>query len=76
MMIESNEEAIEVGEKEHINIIISEIKNNEWHSYAIYYLKNLTFPNHLVEHKRRAMRLKTMNDFLTKNGLGWRNPAR
>jgi hypothetical protein len=30
MMIEINQEAIEVGEKERVNIIISEIENNEW----------------------------------------------
>jgi hypothetical protein len=41
---------------------------------VIYYLKNLTCPDHLVEHKRRALRLKSMKYFLTEDGLGWRNP--
>jgi hypothetical protein len=39
MMTESNQEAIEVGENEQVNIIISEIENNEWYSDVIYYLK-------------------------------------
>jgi hypothetical protein len=73
MMTEINQESIEVGEKEQVNISISEIENNEWYSYIIYYLKNLAFPDHLVEHKRRALRLKAMKYFLTEDGLGWRN---
>jgi hypothetical protein len=73
IMIERNQEAIEVGQKLQVNIIISEIENNEWYSNIIYYLKNLTCPDHLVEHKRRALRLKAMKYFLTKEGLGWRN---
>jgi hypothetical protein len=34
MMTERNQEAIEVGEKEQINIIVSEIENNEWYSMS------------------------------------------
>jgi hypothetical protein len=37
-------------------------------------LNNLTFPDHLVDHKRRALRLKAMKYFLMHYGLGWRNP--
>jgi hypothetical protein len=73
MMIESNQEAIEMGETEKINVVISEIENDEWYSYIIYYLKNLTCPDHLVDHKRRALRLKAMKYCLTQDGLGWRN---
>jgi hypothetical protein len=36
-------------------------------------LKNLTFLDNLVEHKRRDMRFKSMKYFLTENGPGWRN---
>jgi hypothetical protein len=68
-----NQEPIEVGEKEHVNIVVSEIENNEWYSYIVYYLKSLTCPDHLVEHKRRALRLKAMKYCLTENGLEWRN---
>jgi hypothetical protein len=74
MLTERNQEAIEIGEKEQINIIVSEIENNEWYSDVIYYLKNLTCPDHLVDHKRRALRLKAMKYCLTEDGLGWRNP--
>jgi len=48
MMIEINHEAIEVGEREQVNIVISDIENNEWYSDIIYYLKKFTFPDHLV----------------------------
>jgi hypothetical protein len=74
MMIERNQEAIEVGQKEQVSIVVREIENNEWYSDIIYYFKNLTCPNHLVEHKRRSHRLKAMKYCLTKEGLGWRNP--
>jgi hypothetical protein len=73
MLTEGNQEAIEVGEKEHVNVVIREIENDEWYSDIIYYLKNLTCPEHLVDHKRRALRLKSMKYFLTQEGLGWRN---
>jgi hypothetical protein len=73
MLAESNEEAIEMGEKEQINIVISELEGDEWYLDIIYYLKNLTCPSHLVDHKRRALRLKAMKYCLTQDGLGWRN---
>jgi hypothetical protein len=76
MMKKINQEAIEVGEEEQVNMVISEIENNEWSAYTIYYLKNLTCLDHLVEHKRRSLRIKTMKYFLTKNGLTWTNPNR
>jgi hypothetical protein len=44
MLTESNQEAIEMGEREQINVMVSEIENDEWYSDIIYYLKNLTFP--------------------------------
>jgi hypothetical protein len=47
MMTETNQEAIEVGQKERVNIIVSEIENNEWYLDIIYYLKNLTCPDNL-----------------------------
>jgi hypothetical protein len=74
MLTESNQEAIEMGEKEQINVVVSEIENDEWYSDIIYYLKNLTCPDHLVDHKRRSLRLKAMKYCLTEDGLGWRNP--
>jgi hypothetical protein len=65
MLTEGNQETIEVGEREHMNDVISEIKNNEWYSYIIYYLKNLTCHEHAVDHKRMDLRLKSMKYCLT-----------
>jgi hypothetical protein len=73
MITDRNQEAITVGNKEQINIIISEIENNEWYSNVIYYFNNLAFHDHLVEHKRRALRLKSMKYHLTEEGIKWRN---
>ena len=46
---------------------------HEWYKDIIYYLLNLTCPNHLVAHKRRTLRLKATMYYLMKDGLGWRN---
>jgi hypothetical protein len=73
MLYESNEEAIDMGEKEQINILIRELEGDEWYSNIIYYLKNLTCPSHLVVHKRIYLILKDMRYCLTKYALGWRN---
>jgi hypothetical protein len=53
--------------------VVSEIENDEWYSDIIYYLNNITFHDHLVDHKRRSLRLKSMKLFLTQDGLVWRN---
>jgi hypothetical protein len=74
MLVESNQEAIQMGESEQINVMISELEHDEWYSDIVYYLKNLSCPNHLVDYKRRALRLKAMKYCLTEDGLGWRNP--
>jgi hypothetical protein len=73
MLTEGNQEAIEMGKGSRFNVVISEIENDEWYSDIIYYLKNLMCPNHVVDHKRRALRLKAMKYYLTQEGLGWRN---
>jgi hypothetical protein len=67
---ESNQEAIQMGESEQINVIVSELEHDEWYSDIIYYLKNLSCPDHIIDYKRRALRLKDMKYCLTKNGLG------
>ena len=46
----------------------------DWYMDIIFYLKNLTCPDYLIGHKRRALRLKTSKYVLLKDGLGWRNP--
>jgi hypothetical protein len=76
MLTESNQEAIQMGESEQINVMISELEHDEWYSDIVYYLKNLSCPDHLVDYKRRALRLKAMKYCLTEDGLGWRNPDR
>jgi hypothetical protein len=74
MLTESNQEAIQMGENEQVNVVVSELKHDEWHSEIIYYLKNLSCPDHLVDYKRRALRLKAVKFCLTENGLRWKDP--
>jgi hypothetical protein len=74
MLTKINQEAIETGEREQINVMVSGIENDEWYSDIIYYLKNLTFLDNLVDVKRISLRLKAMKYFLTQDGLRWRNP--
>jgi hypothetical protein len=39
----------------------------------VYFLQNLTCPSHLVNHKRRELRLKASKYYIIQDGLGWRN---
>ena len=55
---------------------LQRLGEHEWYKDIIYYLLNLTCPNHLVAHRRRALRLKATKYCLMKDGLGWRNPER
>jgi hypothetical protein len=73
MLTESNQEAIQMGESEHVNVMISKLEHDKWYSDIVYYLKNLSFPDHLVDYKRRDLRLRAMKYCLTEDGLGWRN---
>jgi hypothetical protein len=73
ILTERNQEAIQMGESEQINVMISELEHDEWYSDIVYYLKNLSCPDHLVDYKRRALILKAMKYCLTEDGLGWRN---
>jgi hypothetical protein len=75
MLIESKQEAIQMGHNEQINVVVSELEHDEWYSDIIYYLNNLSCPDHLVDYKRRALRLKAMKYCLTENGLGWKDPV-
>jgi hypothetical protein len=74
MLIESNQEAIQMREIEQINVVFSELEHDEWYSDIIYYLKNISCLKHIVDYKRRALRLKAMKYCLTEDGLGWKNP--
>jgi hypothetical protein len=53
--------------------VVSELEHDEWYFDIIYYLKNLSCPDHLVEYKLRSLRLKAMKYCLTVDGLGWKN---
>ena len=50
------------------------LEKQPWYTNIILFLRNLTCPDHLLSHKRRALRLKATKYCLTKDGLGWRNP--
>jgi len=45
-----------------------------WYKDSIYLLRNMSCPPHLVEHQRRALRLKASKYVRINAGLGWRNP--
>jgi hypothetical protein len=70
MLTKRNQEAIQMGEREQVNVVISELEHDKWYSDIIYYLKNLSCLNHLVDYKRRDLRLNAMKYCPTKNGLG------
>ena len=53
---------------------LQRLGEHEWYKEIIYYLLNITCPNHLVAHRRRDFRLKATKCCLMKDGLGWRNP--
>jgi hypothetical protein len=36
--------------------------------------RNLSCPNHLVDYKRKGLRLKAMKYCWIENGLGWKDP--
>ena len=52
ILTESNQEAIQMGESEQINVAVNELEHDQWYSDIIYYLKNLSCPDHLVDYKR------------------------
>jgi hypothetical protein len=54
MLTGSNQQAIQTGENEQVNVTVSELEHDEWYSDIVYYLKNFPCPEHLVDHKRRA----------------------
>jgi hypothetical protein len=62
-----------MGGNDQVNVVLSELEHEKWYSDFVYYLKNLSCPDHLVDHKRRALRLKAMKYHLTQDGLEWKN---
>ena len=82
MLAEGNEKALGLVDQNMVCEIdvpgsspyLLKLEQVEWYSDIIFYLKNLTFPSHLVGHKRRALKLKASKYIIIKDGLGWRNP--
>jgi len=75
MMTEGNEKALGLIYINDSSLPkLQRLGEHEWYKDIIYYLLNLSCPNHLVAHKRRALRLKATKYCLMKDGLGWRNP--
>jgi len=69
-LTESNEEVIQFGKGEQINLIVTYLEHDEWYSDILYYLNNISCPGHLVDHKNTALKLKVMNYCLTQDGFG------
>jgi hypothetical protein len=42
MLTENNQEAIQMGESEQINVVVSKLEHDEWYSDIIHYLKNFS----------------------------------
>ena len=42
------------------------LEQHPWYTDIIFFLRNLTCPDHLLGHKRRALRLKETKYYLTK----------
>jgi hypothetical protein len=51
MLAVSDEETIKMGENDQVNVFLSELENEEWNSKIIYYLNNISFLEHLLDHK-------------------------
>jgi hypothetical protein len=72
MLTEINEESIKMGEDDQVNVVLSELEHDEWYFDIVYYLKNLVCLDHLVDHTRRDLGLKSMKYCLNQDGLGWK----
>jgi hypothetical protein len=59
-----------MGENDQVNVVLSKLKHDELYYDILYYLKNLSCHDHLIDHKIRALILKAMKYGLTQDGLG------
>ena len=69
----SNSHAVNLA-SEHESHILHIDEDHEWYKDIIYFLRNLSCPDYLVDHQRRALRLKAEKYALIQDALVWRNP--
>jgi hypothetical protein len=54
MLVEGNERALDMSDEPNPEMIVAvtnELEKHEWYLDIVYYLKNLSCPNHLVDYK-------------------------
>ena len=78
MLTKSNEKALGLvfqhnRQKSVMSSELQKLDPHDWYSNIIYYLLNMTCPNHVVRQTRRALRLKASKYCIIQDGLGWRN---
>ena len=66
----SNSHAVNLA-SEHESHILHIDEDHEWYKDIIYFLRNLSCPDYLIDHQRRAVRLKAEKYILTRDGLGF-----
>jgi hypothetical protein len=62
-----------MGGNEQFNVIVSDLEHDEWYTDIIYHLKNLSFHEHSVVHKKRELKIKSMIYYSTQDKLSWKN---
>jgi hypothetical protein len=79
MLTTGNEQALDLvcQNSEHrpaLSRELQRLEQHKWYADIIFFLNNLTFPNHLIGHKRRALRLKEAKYYIIQDGLGGGTP--
>lgn len=72
-LTEGNEKALNMGNESDTDMalaVIDDLQHRDWYKDIVFYLKNLSCPNHLIDHKKRALRLKAAKYSLIQEGLG------
>jgi hypothetical protein len=67
MLAKGNEKALNVNM---VSVFLDNLEKHERYMDIIYYLRNLECPDHLVDHKRRVLRLKASKYCIVQGGLG------
>ena len=80
MLTQGNEKALGMicqnnNPEQSVSDELQRLEQQPSYSDIIFFLHNPTCLDHLLGHKRRALRLKATKYRLTKDGLGWRNPS-